>query len=345
MVLSSVSANEVQSDILDDFNFVHGKVHGKEFEFLLENRGSRIAEGVIESHGWRLVGTEKVTAYYCSTFRYLDGCLNVDEHNVVDVLGRDFSNKAIFKPTYVSCDKPSCPKCYRSWCLREARQIDAKLAVSGKKWGLAEHIVVSVALKDYNLSSDELYTKLYGYLRELGVVGAFVIPHPFRFDDDGRGYYSMHFYLLAHIIGGYKCRGCDKSESACRVCGLFVDKAYRLNERGGWIFRVLDKRKSVFWTAAYQLSHCGYRVGLKRHNVVRAVGVCKGLKVYVKKHRAKCPVCGNEFGRIVAMHGRKDALSHPVLNFTDCSMRCRVDDMYDPDGSVRYFEAVGGTYE
>jgi hypothetical protein len=339
--LSSISPNEIQNDMLDDVQVSHEK----EFEFLVESRGSRIAEGVVESHGWRLAGTEKVTAYYCATFRYLDGCLNVEGHNVVDLLGRDFRNKAIYKPTYVSCDKPSCPKCYRSYCLREAAKIDAKLAESGKKWGPADHIVISVALKDYNLSPDELYAKLFGYLRELGVVGACVIPHPFRFDSGGRGYFSLHLHLLAHIIGGYKCRGCDKSESACRACGLFDDKAYRLNERGGWIFKVLDKRKSVFWTAAYQLSHAGYRVGLKRHNVVRWFGVCKGLKVTVKRRKALCPVCGDEFGRIVAVHGRDDALSHSVLNFPNCSMRCRVDDMYDPDGGVRYFEAVGGSYE
>lgn len=337
----SVSPNEVQNDILDDVQLSSVSARAR-VEFLVEVRGSRIAEGDVESHGWRLAGTEKVTAYYCGTFRNLSGCLNVEGHDVVDVLGRDFRKKAIYKPTYVSCGKPSCPKCYRAWCLDEATNMDAKLAVSSKRWGLVEHVVISVALKDYDLSPKKLFGKLYKYMEELGIVGALVIPHPFRFDSDGRPYFSMHFHLLAHIVAGYKCRGCDKSESECRACGLFVDKAYRLNELGGWVFRVLEKRRSVFWTCVYQLSHSGYRVEAKCHHVVRAVGVCKGVKVSRKKRRALCPVCGEEFGRIVAMHGREDALCHPVMNFADCAMRCRVDDMYDPDGSERYFEATGG---
>jgi len=342
--VSSISANEIQSDMFDDDE----PLSEQELEELRESRRVPVNVSWARAGGWEMVGNGGVTNSHCATFGKFMGCLNVEGHNVVDLEGHDFRGKVVFKPVFRSCDSASCPKCYYvGWATREAGKAEARLAVSGKSWGLVEHIVVSPSPKDYALSYDVMVAKLGKYLFALGVVGGAFIFHPFRWDDAKMDWYwSPHFHVVGHVAGGYRCRGCTATVLECRACGKFEDRKYRLNEQSGWIFKVLGKRKSVFATFRYQLEHSAVKVGAKRANVVRWFGVCSYRKLKVTPVRRKhlCPLCGEEFSRIIPCFGRDEALRCEVVKFSNFSWAL-VDNFLGSDGCPRWFEAVGGYHD
>jgi hypothetical protein len=339
--VSSVEANDIQNDFFDDVEVSS--------ERELEDASRRFVPAMVSwgrAGGWELVGNGRVTNSYCGQFRKFMGCLNVHGHDVVDVQGHDFRNKVVFKPTFLSCDKPSCPECYRKgWCIREARKMEARLIESSKTWGLTEHIVVSPAPKDYGLPYKSLLAKADKAMFERGVVGGASMFHPFRYDPIRGWYFSPHFHVLGHIVGGYGCRGCSKVCSA-HGCDGFEGRTRRLREQDGFVVRVMDKRISVFWTAAYQLDHSAIRVGAKRANVVRWFGVCSYRKLKVTplmRHKLVCPLCGEELGRIICCYDRNEAMKCRMVDFG--LYRLRVDDFLGADGRPRWFEAVGGSYD
>jgi len=244
---------------------------------------------------FQLVGNGEVGSYYCGKFQSFKGCLRVDLHNIITTDGKSFAGKVFVRKVRFSCGKPSCPVCYeRFWAVREAGNIEGRLAEASKRFGLVEHIVVAVPPKFYGLSFVDLRKKAIEVLFARGVAGGAMIFHGFRYNVRQRWYWSPHFHVLGFILGGYgRCRGCEK---CVKGCGGFVDRSYRCYETDGCIVKVLGKRKTVFGTAWYQLNHSSIKVNAKRFHVATWFGVCsyRKLKVTVEKHEDLCPICRHE---------------------------------------------------
>jgi len=268
-----------------------------------------------------LVGHGVVTNERCGTFRKVVGCSRVELHNKVafDKNGNQVNcaGKGYFQPIFNSCDKPSCPICFkRGWAVREARNIEGRLGEYGRykkgfgRWGLIEHIIVALPPKYWGLSYEELHRVCYRVLASRGVVGGVLIPHGARYDRVRQWWWSPHFHVLGFIKGGYgKCRHCPKvlESGKCGVenrgCNGFINRNYRLNEVDGCYVKVKGRRKSVFGTAWYQLHHATVDVSKKRTNVVRWFGVCSYYKLKISKELMKeyfegcgkkCPICGHD---------------------------------------------------
>jgi hypothetical protein len=257
-----------------------------------------------------LVGSGSITnPLSCGKFRYF-GCLRTELHGRMRVDGKDYRGKAYVKVVPYSCDKPSCPVCYKyGWASREAHNIEARLKEASKRWGEVEHVVCSISPEMYGLDYEALRAKLIEALRSRGVIGGVMIFHGFRYNLRKWWYWSPHFHVLGFVLGGYgKCRACDKV--CVRGCGGFVDKSYRLNETDKWIVKVATqrllvdgrfvrragKRASVWGTARYQLDHATVRESATRFQVATWFGVCsyRKLKVTVERRKHLCPLCQHE---------------------------------------------------
>ena len=256
-------------------------------------------ESVSDGYGsygdFRLVGHGEVTSDDCGVFRSFMICDRVDLHDHVGLDGVNYKGKVFVRKIHRSCDKSSCPVCYKyGWASREAHKIEVRLAEGAKHFGLVEHIVASVPLKDYSLSYEVLRSKIVKILSVRGVIGGNLIFHGFRFNSRKYPYWSPHWHCLGFILGGYGCRGCKK---VCfKGCGEFEDKTRRCFESDGYIVKVLDKRKTVGGTAWYQLEHSTVKVSVEHFHVATWFGVCsyRKLKVTVEKRKVLCPICGSD---------------------------------------------------
>lgn len=273
--------------------------------------------------GFELVGQNpKPTNDLCGKYSAISGCLGGEDgerHNFVDLFGHDFHGKVVFQRIRKSCDSARCPECYRrGWVRREALKVEARLFESSKRWGLVEHIVVSLPVKDYGFKSFQgVRNKVVKVLESRGVVGGALVFHPARYDDARGWYFSPHWHVLGHIAGGYGCRGCKKYCLAHPECDGFEGRVRRLREKDGYVVKVLGKRgkrwsryvlngekvtvvgteDNVFGTISYELGHAGLVVGAKRANVVCWFGVCsyRRLKVTVQERKRLCPICAEPF--------------------------------------------------
>lgn len=252
---------------------------------------------------FQLVGHGKVTNEYCGRYIGIKGCLNVDLHNIVTLDGKNYKGKIYRKFVYHFCNKPSCPVCYKKgWAVRQAHNIESRLAEASKRFGQVEHIVATVPPKFYCLSYSDLRKKMRAVLARRGVIGGVMIFHGFRFNLRRYWYWSPHFHVLGFILGGYKCRTCEKIRETgkCgienRECSGFVNRNYRCYEKDGCIVKVMGKRKTVGGTAWYQLNHSSVDRTKKRFHVSIWFGVCsyRKLKVTVEKRRSLCPLCKYE---------------------------------------------------
>ncbi len=111
---------------------------------------------------YELVGHGKQTNPKCGTFNKYMGCLNYKAHNQASFFNEGLAKDSVFvKPIYHSCDKPSCPVCFKyGWAVREAYRMEERLKVASNRFGLpVEHIVVSIRSEDYGLSLDALTQK------------------------------------------------------------------------------------------------------------------------------------------------------------------------------------------
>jgi len=220
--------------------------------------------------------------------------------------------------------------CYNAWATKEAYRISERLKEASKRFGLVEHIVCSVPVKDYGSSNVVLRGKVMDVLKSLGVIGGNLIFHGFRYNDFKKSrvksvplgwYWSPHFHVLGFVLGGYKCRGCERKSNCLKGCGGFDDKRWQLYKKCGYYVKVFRKRKkvyakyrgkdgkdvdNVFGTAWYQLNHSSYRKDAKRFHVSTWFGVCsyRKLKVTVERKKDLCPACGHEL-ELCDYHGRK----------------------------------------
>ena len=282
---------------------------------------------------FQMVGHGKQTRAKCGAFGMWIGCSRVELHNKTVFDGRgnlvDYHGKGHFRAVFNSCNRPSCPVCYeRGWAVREATSVDFRLEQSAKRWGLVEHIIVGIPQKLWFSNDVNIDVKLrklvYKVLKRLGVVGGVVIFHGFRYNNYWEArrsggeigwYWSPHFHVLGHILGGYsRCRHCknricERSADGYNYnkCDGFDARARKENAEGsGCIIKVKGKRKTVFGTAWYQLHHSSVRTDKKRYHVAHWFGVCSYRKLkltkemrkeYDDEHGVRCPICGSKLVR------------------------------------------------
>jgi hypothetical protein len=277
-----------------------------------------VAEPVVEGYGrygdFELVGHSQVTNEHCGEHKGYFGCLNVKGHDRIGSDGLNHKGQVFIRGVFKSCDKPSCPICYKyGWATREASKMEMRLVEASRQFGLVEHIICSVPRRDYGLSYEELRVKAVKVLVSRGVHGGVLIFHGFRYNDYAKAcrknvsvgwYLSFHWHVLGFIKGGYVCRGCVKG---CGGCGGFEAIVRRLREVDGYVVKVAEDlegvkgvRKTIFGTARYQLDHASIKVGVARFHVATWFGVCsyRRLKVFPEKRRSLCPLCSNELVRV-----------------------------------------------
>jgi hypothetical protein len=253
-------------------------------------------ENTTFSHGdFQLVGHGDQTNEYCGSWKGYKGCLRTDLHKIVKPNGESYAGKVFVRKVHHWCNKPTCPVCYRSgWAIREAGNIERRLAEASKRWGLVEHIVASVPIRNYGLTYEGLRKDVIKALAERGVVGGVLIFHAFRFSRRRFWYFSPHWHVLGFVLGGYRCRSCKRT--CFKGCGGFKDRSYRCFEKDGYIVKVLGERKTVFGTAWYQLNHASIVKGRVRFHVTTWFGVCsyRKLKVTAERRKDVCPICQYE---------------------------------------------------
>lgn len=291
----------------------------------------------------RLVGNGSVTSESCGKFRGFSGCLRADLHNKVSVLGEDFRNKAFVQVIHFSCDKPSCPECFKSgWAVREAGKIEGRLTEASNRFGLVEHIVASPSVKDWGLSFPSLRKRVVEILYNRGVVGGCLIYHHFRYSVERLWYRSPHFHVLGFLADGYgHCRSCERSRLDCIKCNGFEGQTRREFLNDHFIVKVLGKRETVFGTSWYQLNHASYMTDAKRASIAVWWGVCsyRKMKVPVVKRKNLCPICSED---LVLLHHL--GVRYVVKDRSACGyVRSFLDDLCDVDGSPNWCEAVGGS--
>jgi hypothetical protein len=271
------------------------------------------------------VGNGKQTDGRCGQTLGLKGCLNVELHAHVSLDGKNHAGNVYIKKVVHSCDKPECPVCFkRGWAVREASAIEYRINQASKKFGVAEHIVVSVPKTDYDLPFAEMKAKALVALRNRGVLGGVLIFHAERYcnrqESIAKGkpfgwYISFHFHVIGFVDGGYsQCRHCSRSTLECLACNGFEGRTRReyYKEGGkecsggsesGWIVDVKSARKTIHGTAWYQLNHSTLVRGTKRSCVTTWFGVCSYVKLRLKKKdrisRNICPICQHELEEVV----------------------------------------------
>jgi hypothetical protein len=263
---------------------------------------------------YELVGNGKVTnPDKCGKFKGFWGCLGEgDAHDYVTLDGENHKGKVYVKKIFHSCDKPSCPVCFkRGWAVREAGNIESRVKEAEKRFGKAEHIVVSVPKKDYGLSYEALQSKAVKVMAARNILGGVKIFHAFRYHradetyvgERAHWFFSPHFHVIGFVDRGYsRCRNCKKSTLDCVKCDGYEGRTRRCYEKDGYIVKVLGKRKSIFGTAWYQLNHASIKRGATRFHVATWFGVCSYRKLKLKKgsriQRNKCPICGTDLIRL-----------------------------------------------
>jgi hypothetical protein len=257
---------------------------------------------------FRLVGHGKVTNAHCGKYLSLLGCLDEERHHHISLDGTNYSGKGYFRAVKCSCNKPSCPLCFRAWAVRAAKIVESKLFEAARTRGKVEHIIVSVPVKDYGLDFKVLRKKVIAVAKSRGVLGGCLVFHALRYAPHKHWYAGLHFHILGFVNHGYgRCRSCRKQ--FCSECDGFEGDAFRGQLKDEYLVKVAsagEERKSVFGTAVYELGHSTYDESVKNFRIVVWFGSCssrqlKGVKVELPK--AVCGICGAEL-RCVMYTGR-----------------------------------------
>jgi hypothetical protein len=305
-------------------------------------------------HGeYEFVGQGKVTnPDTCGRFRGFWGCNRAELHNKTTLDGKNHNGKVYVKKVFHSCDKPTCAVCFkRGWAVREAGNIESRIKEAEKRFGKAEHIIVSVPQKDYGLSFEALQSKATKVLAARYILGGCKIFHAFRYHranetyvgEPAHWFWSPHFHVIGFVDGGYsRCRNCKKSTLDCLSCDGYEGRTRRCYEKDGYIVKVLGSRKSIFGTAWYQLNHASIKRGVSRFHVARWFGVCSYRKLKLKKGdriwRNVCPICGMDLVRLRYMGFDFDKI---IREFWISEFE---DDAFDSSGNPFWVEANSGRY-
>jgi hypothetical protein len=262
---------------------------------------------------WILVGHGKITNSFCNSFVGYHTCFRTDLHRFVSVLdGKRHTGEVFSRLQFNSCDRPSCPSCYRwGWAVRQARRIEERLITAVKKLGFeVEHVSVIFPSKYWDLGRETLKFLAIKALEVRGAIAGCLIPHPFRYRSREEARYKhkpvgfnfeFHFHALIILKGGYKCRGCKKvCTESCDGFEAVTRREWKNDEIIVEVakdkFGEKGKRKSIYYTAWYQLTHSGYDRTVQHPRVVSYFGGCsyRNLKVKVEREKSKCEQCQHE---------------------------------------------------
>ena len=224
---------------------------------------------IIEEDGWKLPATAEPHCW-CGIWK-TEGCLHEDDH---ERLG--YGKRVYVKQFQRSCYRAVCKTCYKKWIARQANQATRRIEkYSEQSEKKPIHVLLSVPSMQYHLSVKNMRKKVNEILKEINLVGAAVVFHPFRFNKKLRlFYYAPHF----HVVGFGYLKG--------RIAEAFG--------KYGWFIKYLDVRKSVFQTFFYLLSHCGIKKGFHALTWIGDLSYSK-LKLEKEPDLSKCPVCGRKF--------------------------------------------------
>jgi len=291
----------------------------------------------------------------CGRYEGDVGCLNVDGHRfALQLAGVGVEEEVYRRPVFHNCHRPACPKCYRGWMVLEGKRIAARLAEGSKRWGLVEHLSANVPPERYGMDFKAMRAFVLRALVRRGVVGGCLIYHAFRENKYTRHwFFAPHWHCLGFIRGGYTCRSCAKcayaSRSVCAGCHGFEAHTRECFNVDGVIAKVAvddkgeaGKRRSVFQTAKYQLSHASIRTDCVRPQVVTWFGVCsyRKLKVVFVPEKPVCPICGNQLRPVVYSGSKHFCVDRDSADFKSDSRERLVEDgcvvwEYKPESDFR----------
>lgn len=294
----------------------------------------------------QLVGHGRVTNSFCGTYKRFDGCVYTHLHNKTTLDGVNYKGKMYGRIVHNGCHKFSCPICYKfSASVREAGNIEMRLAEASKRFGQVEHIVASVPVRDYGLTFVKLRANTIKALKRRGVFGGCLIFHGFRYNIRKQWYWSPHFHILGFIMGGFrKCRRCphvDKKGSRfdCEGCKGFYGVSKKHFKKDGYIVEVMGRRKTVFGTAYYQLNHSSFDITKIRFHIATWFGACSYRKLKVTKEYKKrvCPICGHDLVKLRYLGSKPSIMDL----WTSTSASCKKIDFFDDlmqDGQIVWVE-------
>ena len=217
------------------------------------------------SEGWSLPGHGSPYSD-CGSLRFR-GCLNVADHH--KALDREQEGKAFVQAYRRSCGRKECPVCYESWAALEAGRIEFRLSYYVGKWRKPVHISVNPSPELWGIPFVKLRSSAYRVLKRVGIVGGSMIYHHSRQDEVGKWFFSPHF----HVIGYGWHRGFSIP---------------------GWVVKNHGVRKSVFFTAMYQLSHAGVNSDYHTVTWFGELSYNKLKAPELVEEKPKCPLCGLE---------------------------------------------------
>jgi hypothetical protein len=305
----------VGSDVDGRFLKAHG--FGKDEKLWITQYDSFPVRGGFLSP-YMIVGREPATNVYCGKHRSFFKCGLTDLHGSIG--GHDFYHNNV-----TNCHSYRCRLCWKyGWCVTRANVIESRFLTAEKVLRLPvksiEHVSASVPKRLYGLSPQDMAKEAILALKRSGVVGGVSILHPFRKDLKRRDLFlSFHFHVLGYIEGGYGCRGCNLMCSNHPECGGFEIVTRRVHKDDGWIVSlaknergVVEKRESVFGTAWYQLEHSGFKVGVRRFQIVEWFGnvAKRKFKTDLKSFQHRCAVCKSVMKRSFLPEGVEPVVSN-----------------------------------
>lgn len=300
-------------------------------------------------HEWEQVGSRPKTNSKCQTWKWLQGCSDVEAHKGKIVDGVDCSNKVYMPLVVHSCDKPTCELCFRDWARRGSQKIDRRLVFFSKRYGEVFHVVASPDPSTYGLPYEVQFERHIVALKKRYMIGGCSIVHAVRKD---KRKFSIHFHVLGFFEAGYydKCRRCVGAN--CYKCDGFEGLTRRLrkgdgDKKGdGFLIKVLEKRNKSYYsdkpniggTAFYQLTHASVLKGVERFHVWRWWGVCAYNKGGIEEGEVKplgCLICGQDLHKHVYTGSRPLSVFKRGFSLKTC--------LYDAEeDGVRVFREMGG---
>jgi hypothetical protein len=248
------------------------------------------------------------------------GCVNTHLHDKTSLDGVNHRGNAYVKKRIRRCFNPRCPRCFKTWAIREAKLAAWRTEKASKKYGKAEHIIASVPKSEYGMFDEGYKVYLQGRARvqkilsSRGVIGGGLIFHGFGFANTRESrikgvpfgwYWSVHWHVVGFLADRYSmCRdcvhNCDSDRAYCQDCRRgFEGRTRRAYESDGWIVKVAEKRKTILGTFYYQLNHSTIVPSKERFHSLTWFGVCgiRALKLdrsEFKENPELCPICGSE---------------------------------------------------
>ena len=238
-------------------------------------------------------------------------------------------HKEGFRAVGSHCFNPACPTCYdKYWANREAsrvtdRMLEAELQYKDLGFGIGacKHIVISPPQKE----AIELIKTSVGYkklrsvttnlLKSVGVLGGVLIFHPYR----------KH-----HVVDHSPCENKNcKRDHVWEISphfhfvgyGYLMDSKTFFDRSGGWVYKNMGVRKSVFGTVHYLLTHCGlgYVADERVFHSVTWFGIFSNHNILVRLKvkdfdNILCPICNKNVhkfyvGNFAMSSDRKDILN------------------------------------